>query len=93
VLIYNLSELKLKTLKAYIETNLANGFIQRSSSSAEAPYTYNLQLEARTRVNSPDMGDDCPAKDYSIEKRDIVETMRIGLTRANMPTPEMLRDG
>jgi len=25
--IYNLSEVKLKTLKAYIETNLANGII------------------------------------------------------------------
>jgi hypothetical protein len=28
--IYNLSEFELKTLKAYIETNLASGFIQRS---------------------------------------------------------------
>jgi hypothetical protein len=35
--IYNLSEFELKTLKAYIETNLVNGFIQRSSSSAAAP--------------------------------------------------------
>jgi len=35
--IYNLSEFKLRTLKAYIDTNLANGFIQRSSSSAAAP--------------------------------------------------------
>jgi hypothetical protein len=29
--IYNLSEVELKTLKANIETNLANGFIRRSS--------------------------------------------------------------
>jgi hypothetical protein len=29
--VYNLSEFKLKTFKAYIETNLASGFIQRSS--------------------------------------------------------------
>ena len=34
--IYNLSEVDLNTLKAYIETNLANGFIQRSSSPAAA---------------------------------------------------------
>jgi len=35
--IYNLSEVQLQTLKAYIDTNLAKGFIQRSSSSAAAP--------------------------------------------------------
>jgi len=29
---YNLSEFKLKKLKAYLATNLANGFVQRSSS-------------------------------------------------------------
>jgi len=38
--IYNLSEVELKTLKAYIETNLANGFIQRSSSRAAAPIVF-----------------------------------------------------
>jgi hypothetical protein len=38
--IYNLSEVELKTLKAYIETNLANGFIQRSSSPAAAPILF-----------------------------------------------------
>jgi hypothetical protein len=32
--IYSLSEVELKGLKAYIETNIASGFIQRSSSSA-----------------------------------------------------------
>ena len=32
--IYNLSEVELCALKAYIETNLENGFIQRSSSPA-----------------------------------------------------------
>jgi len=35
--IYNLSEVELQTPKAYIETHLANGFIQRSSSPAAAP--------------------------------------------------------
>jgi hypothetical protein len=35
--IYNLSEVELKTLKACIETDLPNGFIQRSSSPAAAP--------------------------------------------------------
>ena len=34
---YNLSEFELKTVKAYIETNLVNGFIQWSSFSAAAP--------------------------------------------------------
>jgi hypothetical protein len=38
--LYNLSEFELKTLKVYIETNLANGFIQRSSSSAAAPILF-----------------------------------------------------
>jgi len=38
--IYNLSEFDLKTLKAYIETNLASGFIQRSSSPATAPILF-----------------------------------------------------
>ena len=38
--IYNLSEVELKTLKAYIETNLANGFIQQSSSPATAPILF-----------------------------------------------------
>jgi len=32
--IYNLSEVKLKTLKAYMEANLANGFIPRLSPAA-----------------------------------------------------------
>ena len=38
--IYNLSEFELKTLKAYVETNLANGFIQWSSFSAAAPILF-----------------------------------------------------
>jgi hypothetical protein len=38
--IYNLSEFKLRTLKAYIETNLANRLMQRSSSSAAAPILF-----------------------------------------------------
>src|SRR5947209_17057938 len=37
--IYNLSEAELHALKAYLETNLSNGFIQRSSSSAGATAT------------------------------------------------------
>jgi hypothetical protein len=67
--IYNISKFELKTLKTYIETNLANGFIQRSSSPAEAPYTYKLQLEARERDNVPDTRDDGPAEGYFIEKK------------------------
>jgi hypothetical protein len=79
--------------QAYNETNLANGFIQRSSSPAEAPYTYKLQLEARARDNVPDTRDDGPAERYFIKERAIVETMGIGLTSADMTIPEMLGDG
>ena len=38
--IYNLSGFKLRTLMAYIESNLANGFIQRSSSPVAAPILF-----------------------------------------------------
>jgi len=38
--INNLWEVELKTLKAYIQTNLANGFIQWSSSPAAAPILF-----------------------------------------------------
>ena len=38
--IYNLSEVELLTLKAYIEINLSNSFIQWSSSSAAAPILF-----------------------------------------------------
>jgi len=39
------------------------------------------------------MRDDGPAEGYFIEERAIVETMRIGLTSADMPIPEMHGDG
>jgi hypothetical protein len=48
--IYNLSELELKRLKAYIETNLANGFIQRSSSSAVAPILFATTKDGGLRL-------------------------------------------
>ena len=57
--IYNLSEFELRTLKAYIETNLANGFIQWSSSSAAAPILFakkkdgGLQLCGDYRALNP----------------------------------------
>jgi hypothetical protein len=38
--IYNLSEFELRTFKAYMEANLANGFIQPSSSPAAAPILF-----------------------------------------------------
>jgi len=38
--IYNLLEFELRTLKAYIEANLANGFIQRSSSLVAVPVLF-----------------------------------------------------
>jgi hypothetical protein len=65
----NLSEFELKTLKFYNETYLANGFIQRSTSPADAPYTYKLQLEALARDNVPDTRDNGPAEGYFIKEK------------------------
>jgi len=48
--IYNLSEFELRTLKAYIEANLANGFIQRSSSPAAAPMLYAKKTDGGLRL-------------------------------------------
>ena len=39
--IYSLGPVKLKTLKTYIKTNLANGFILSSKSPAGAPILFN----------------------------------------------------
>ena len=47
--IYNLSEFELTTLKAYIETKLANGFIQRSSSPAAAPILFAKKQDGGLR--------------------------------------------
>jgi hypothetical protein len=38
--IYNLSEVKLSTLKAFLKMNLANRFIQQSSSSVPPPILF-----------------------------------------------------
>jgi len=48
--IYNLSEVELRTFKAYIETNLANGFIQRSSSPAAAPILFAKKKDGGLRL-------------------------------------------
>jgi hypothetical protein len=48
--IYSLSETELKTLKAYIETNLANGFIQRSSSPAASPILFVKKKDGSLRL-------------------------------------------
>jgi len=50
-------------------------------------------LEAWAWDNVPDRSDDGPAEGYLMRKRAFIETMRIGLTSANMPIPEMLEDG
>ena len=39
--IYSLRPVELKTLKTYIETNLANNFIRPSKSLAKAPIFFN----------------------------------------------------
>jgi len=48
--IYNLSEFELRTLKAYIEANLANGFIQRSSSPVAAPILFAKKKDEGLRL-------------------------------------------
>jgi len=48
--IYNRSEFELKTLQAYIEANLANGFIQRSSSPAAAPILFAQKKDGGLRL-------------------------------------------
>ena len=48
--IYNLSEFELRTLKDYMEANQANGFIQRSSSPAEAPILFAKKKEGGLRL-------------------------------------------
>ena len=40
MLIYSLKLVELETLKAYIETNLANGFIRPSNSAVGAPILF-----------------------------------------------------
>jgi len=48
--IYNLSSFELKMPKAYIETNLASIFIQRSSSPAAAPILFAKNKDGGLRV-------------------------------------------
>src|SRR5204863_7144021 len=48
--IYNLSEAELKVLKVYIETNLANGFIQRSSSPAAVSIVFAKKKDGTLRL-------------------------------------------
>ena len=43
--IYSLKPLELETLKVYIETNLANGFIKPSKSPAKAPILFNRKSD------------------------------------------------
>lgn len=48
--IYSLGLVKLETLKIYIETNLASGFIQPSKSSAGAPILFVWKLDGNLRL-------------------------------------------
>jgi len=48
--IYNLSEFQLRTLLDYIQANLANGFIQRSSSPAAALVLFANNKNAVLRI-------------------------------------------
>ena len=49
-LIYNLRPVELETLKAYIETNLANGFIKPSKSLAGAPILFNRKSDGSLQL-------------------------------------------
>ena len=48
--IYSLGPVELETLKAYIETNLANGFIRPSKSPAGAPILFNQKSDGSLRL-------------------------------------------
>ena len=48
--IYNLSEVELASLKAYIETNLAQGFITRSTSPTAAPIIFVKKKDGSLRL-------------------------------------------
>ena len=48
--IYSLRPVELKTLKTYIETNLANGFIRPSKSPAGAPIFFNRKPDRSLRL-------------------------------------------
>jgi hypothetical protein len=48
--IYSLYETEPKTLKAYIETNLAHGFVQRSSSPAASPILFVKKKDGSLRL-------------------------------------------
>ena len=47
--IYSLGPVELETLKAYIETNLANGFIRSSKSPAGAPILFDRKSDGFLR--------------------------------------------
>ena len=48
--IYSLNSVGLKTLKAYIKNNLANGFIKPSKSSAEALIFFDKKPDSSLRL-------------------------------------------
>ena len=48
--IYSLGPVELETLKTYIKTNLANGFIRQSKSPAEAPILFDRKPNGSLRL-------------------------------------------
>ena len=48
--IYSLEPVELETLKAYIETNLANGFIRSSKSPSNAPILFDQKSDSSLQL-------------------------------------------
>ena len=49
-LIYSLGPVKLKTLKAYIENNLVNGFIKPFKSPTRTPILFDKKLDGSLKL-------------------------------------------
>ena len=66
--IYNLEAIELETLKAYIETNLANSFIKRSKSPAAASILFDKKSNSSLRlcVNYQDRNNFTIKNQYSL---------------------------
>ena len=77
--IYNLSPTKLEVLRAYIEENLANGFIRHSKSPASAPIFFVKQKDGSLRL----VVDYCGSNKVTIRNRYALPLISSLLERIN----------